>query len=158
MIMNTLFNDVEKLLPQKNKMVLLSRILACHKNEKELISEVLISRDSMFFDEKKQYVPVWVGIEYMAQSIAAFSYLVNCGTEAETEPKIGFLLGTRKYDCSVFGFKLNQVLQINVKQLYYDNNLAAFECSIKDKEQLLAKAQVNAFSPDSVTEFLKKYQ
>ncbi|MEK7499329.1 MAG: hypothetical protein AAB649_01850, partial [Patescibacteria group bacterium] len=109
--MNTLFNDVEKLLPQKNKMVLLSRILACHKNEKELISEVLISRDSMFFDEKKQYVPVWVGIEYMAQSIAAFSYLVNCGTEAETEPKIGFLLGTRKYDCSVFGFKLNQVLQ-----------------------------------------------
>ena len=59
-------------------------------------STVCIGEDSMFF-EPPHGVPGYVGLEYIAQTIAAHGGL---RARAVGEPvRIGFLLGTRRYDC-----------------------------------------------------------
>jgi predicted hotdog family 3-hydroxylacyl-ACP dehydratase len=155
--MNTLtaFPKIESILPQKSPMVLLDQVLAYSEEERGLTAEVLITEKSMFFDPETGHVPVWVGLEYMAQAIAAYSNLSKGISGGEV--KIGFLLGTRNFHSHTFGFPLKQSLQIKVKQLYYDGNLGAFECSIKEQDNILAEAQVNVFQPDSVEELLQEY-
>jgi predicted hotdog family 3-hydroxylacyl-ACP dehydratase len=59
-----------------------------------LITETHIRPDSAYFDRQLNGVPNYVGIEYMAQSIAALA-----GVEARLDHegiRVGFLLGTRK--------------------------------------------------------------
>ena len=73
-------------------------------------------------------VPAWVGIEYMAQTIAA-----HAGYEARLRgepPAIGFLLGTRAYRSEVGEFPLGAALTISVEPLVADAKLGAFQCSI----------------------------
>ena len=155
MITRTEFPKIETVLPQKSPMVLLDRVLAYSEPERSLTAEVVITEKSMFFDPEAGHVPVWVGLEYMAQTIAAYSNLSKGISGGAVQ--IGLLLGTRKFQGHTFGFGLKQSLQIKVKQLYYDGNLGAFECSIKAQEKLLAEAQVNVYQPDSVEELLRGY-
>ena len=73
-------------------------------------------------------VPAWVGIEYMAQTIAA-----HAGYEARLRgepPTIGFLLGTRAYRSDLALFPLGAKLTISVEPLVADAKLGAFQCAI----------------------------
>lgn len=117
--------------------------------------QVLISDSSPFYQVTKKGVPSYIGCEYMAQSIAAFS-----GAQSLDEKKpvsIGFLLGSRKYESFQTYFTISSQLSITVTQLYKeDSGLSVYDCDIYDGEKrLLAKAKINVFQPEDPEEFIK---
>ena len=95
----------------------------------------------------------WVGIEYMAQAVAAWA-----GWQALQQgvpPRIGFLLGTRRYR-SVARFACGGRLRVEVERSYQtDNGLGLFDCRIAAGERELARAQITVFGPDDPGAFLK---
>ncbi|NRR29549.1 hotdog family protein [Oxalobacteraceae bacterium] len=145
---------VSELLPHSGHMVLLDRVLSV--DEETLCAEVLIHAGSVLAGADG--VGAWVGIEYMAQAIAA-----HAGFHARQrgQPvKVGFLLGSRKYESTVPLFAMGSVLQVHVQRaLQGDNGLGAFECRIDAQQDgrtlTLASATVTVFQPDNVNEFLK---
>jgi 3-oxoacyl-[acyl-carrier-protein] synthase-1 len=132
---------VRELLPHDPPMVLLDRVIACA--ESSLVAEVVIKPESMFCNESG--VPAWVGIEYMAQSVAA-----HAGAMARQRggtPVIGYLLGTRSYKSAVSEFPIGASLKIVVEPLFVEMGLGAFACRI-DMGETVAEATINVYQPD----------
>jgi predicted hotdog family 3-hydroxylacyl-ACP dehydratase len=144
------FPDVRSLIPHTGSMVLLERIIAA--DQEGLCAEVRIRAESLFCSANG--VGGWVGLEYMAQTIAAYA-----GYRAllRGEPiKLGFLLGTRRYECSRATFAVGSLLRVHVKRLLQsENGLGSFECHIEDQEGMVASATVTVFQPDDASDFLK---
>jgi len=147
--------DIRELVPHAGPMVLLDRLVAV--GEESLCAEVVIDQDTVFFDGSG--VGAWVGVEYMAQAVAAFA-----GYEARQrgEPvKVGFLLGSRRYECSQPHFAYGSTLHVHVQRaLQGENGLGAFGCRIEDAADptgiALASATITVFQPDNVSEFLQE--
>jgi len=134
---------IEHFVPHRGAMSLLSRMVAV--DAEQALAEVDITPGSQFAQD--QGVPAWVGIEYMAQTIAAWS-----GARARRaggEPAIGFLLGSRRYQAEVPVFAVGQTLRIHTRcELIGESGLGQFECHIRDSDsQLLAQAMVSVFEP-----------
>ncbi|WP_392339343.1 hypothetical protein [Moritella marina] len=69
----------------------------------------------------------------MAQTIAAYGGAHALDDAGEV--KIGFLLGSRKYNAEVGIFKVGKTLLIEAKKLIQDESgLCVFDCVIKDEE------------------------
>ncbi len=115
-------NDVAALIPHSGSMVLLDRIVAY--DEQGLTAELKIRGDGLFGDD--QSVPAWVGIEYMAQTIAAYAGMM--AKQVDEPIRLGFLLGTRRYTSNVAAFKVGSLLTIRVKKIMQDDNLGVFDC------------------------------
>lgn len=149
----TNFPAIGSLIPHRDKMLMLDRVTAAA--EESLTATVTITPQSMFFDEQENAVGAWVGIEYMAQAIAAFEG-VHALQRGEAV-KVGFLLGSRRYESHCSGFALGSILQVDVHRvLEHKNGLAAFECRISESDKVLATATVTVFKPDDVSQFLEK--
>lgn len=132
---------IGELLPHGPEMTLIDRLV--DYSPQRSIATVTITRHSRFV-AVPDGVPAWVGIEYMAQTIAAHA---GCAARLRGEPPaIGFLLGTRAYRSEVGAFPLGSVLTISVEPLVTDEKLAAFRCSIAT-ERVLATAVVNTYQP-----------
>lgn len=147
---------LENLLPHKPPMILLSRVVSASIDEGVLIAEVDINENSMFYDENLLGVPPFVAIEYMAQTLACLAGYNDL--EKGEQAKMGFVLGTRKLTNNIDKFEKNKTYQVVAKQSYFDQQLAAFECSIscEGKENLVV-ASLNAFRVNSLKDFLKEY-
>jgi len=135
--------DIHTLLPHSGPMVLLDQVVAA--DAESLSAAVNVREDSLFYVEGA--VGSWVGLEYMAQAIGAFAgYRARlCG-----EPvRIGYLLGTRRYECRVAHFAVGSRLKIHVKRIWQviPEGLAAFDCRINGESGVLASAQVTVFQP-----------
>jgi predicted hotdog family 3-hydroxylacyl-ACP dehydratase len=147
------FPPVAELVPHEGDMVFLDRVLAAGPST--LSAELTITERSALFDGAG--VGAWAGIEYMAQAIAA-----HAGWQAHQrgEPvKVGFLLGSRRYQCGVERFALGSVLHVHVHHaLQGENGLAAFECRIEDSADgaQLAGATITVYQPDNLEEFLQR--
>ncbi|MDR1759513.1 MAG: thioester dehydrase [Fibrobacter sp.] len=117
--------QTEKLVPHSGKMFLLSRIAAFSIEAKELTSEVDILPGTLFLDSGMQGVPVWIGFEYMAQSISALSGIYN--RERNTAPQVGFIMSVTGYTASVDSFPLGKCIQIQVRQTLRMDQAVTFE-------------------------------
>lgn len=143
---------IRALLPHSGAMALLDRVISA--DDDALCAEVAIRADSVFCDGAA--VGAWVGIEYMAQAIAAHAGWLAHGRGAPV--KVGFLLGARKYESRRAAFSVGGTLRVHVRRaLQGDNGLGAFECHIDDADTgvTLATATVTVYQPDNVTQFLK---
>ena len=136
---------VSELLPHDPPMVLLDR--AVSYTESELVAEVDIRPDSVLCEADG--VPGWVGIEYMAQAVAAHAGFQ--GRLAGEPPKIGYLLGTRSYQSSLAVFPLGVTLKVHIEALFVEMGLGAFSCRI-ELDDVIATATINVYQPtdDSV--------
>jgi predicted hotdog family 3-hydroxylacyl-ACP dehydratase len=125
-------------------MVLLDAVLAHAADETTCV--VTIREDSPF-RESNGPVPGWVGLEYMAQCIAAHVGLIDHATGRA--PEIGFLLGARGLAFHVDGYFPGQALRVSARRLWGQGRLGAFACSIRDSrtDVLLAEGTVNAYLP-----------
>ena len=143
--------DIRSLVPHAGPMVLLDRVISV--DEDSLLAEVRIRPDSLFCTTDG--VGAWVGIEYMAQAIGAWA---GYTTQLRGEPvKLGFVLGTRRYDCSRPIFRLGSLLRVHVLRVFQDENgLGSFECSIDNEEERVATATVTVFQPPNVSDFLQR--
>lgn len=142
---------IATLVPHSGAMLLLDRVVAA--DAEMLCAEVTIRADSQFCDGLE--VGAWVGIEYMAQAIAA--HAGYCAQLRGEPVKVGFLLGSRRYQSAVPGFAVGAVLTVRVQRaLQGDNGLGAFDCSIAQHDAVLASALVTVFQPANVNEFLQR--
>lgn len=145
--------SVAELVPHSGRMSLLTKIV--DYGDDWLSAEVEIKADSMFADEYG--VPAWVGIEYLAQAIGAYAGLQE--RLHGSVPKLGFLLGTRKYTSTKEYFAIGSKLTIKVsKNLQAENGLSAFDCILHSTDHCNAAARLNVFQPKNADEFLKGAQ
>lgn len=147
------FPELRELVPHSGAMVLLDRVLSADADT--LCAEVAIHAGSVFYDAPSAGVGSWVGIEYMAQAIAAHAgYLARL---AGAPVKIGFLLGARRYEAQVPVFAGGSVLRVHVQQvLQGENGLGAFECRIEMAGAVLAQATITVFQPEDAKQFLQE--
>jgi predicted hotdog family 3-hydroxylacyl-ACP dehydratase len=145
--------DIRELVPHAGTMVLLERVL--HADDERLCAEVRIGPDSLFYADGA--VGAWVGIEYMAQAIAAWAGF--CARGRGEAVQVGFLLGSRRYEADVAAFADGSVLHVHAQCVMQgESGLGAFECSIEQAGEAggvtLARATVTVFQPKSVNDFL----
>lgn len=143
--------NVKDVLPHAEPMILLDELITF--DDDSGVCRHTISPESLLYSDKLNGVPSYVGIEYMAQSIAAYA---NANEIKEGRPvEIGFLVSSRKYKCDVPVFKTGAELIIKASKLYRDESgLSAFDCSISENDQQIASARVNVFQPDDPAKFL----
>lgn len=139
--------DLDTILPQKPPMRLIEKILQ-HSGEK-LVASLRIRENSFGFE--KGGVPSWFGVEYMAQSVAAFSGLQFF---SGGKPEIGFLVGVRNYIIDVESFKLDSEIQIHVVPGFVADNSGSFDCSIQVDGIEVVKATITTYKPSPL--FLAK--
>ncbi|MFQ6372007.1 thioester dehydrase [Shewanella sp. YIC-542] len=143
--------NIADFLAHRPPMILIDHIE--QHSDNYLLTCVAITRDSPFFDSARGWVPNYVGIEYMAQSIAALA-----GVEAERRGdavQLGFLLGSRKLQLQQPGFLPGQQYHVAVQRLYQeDSGLAVFDCEILHQGTRIASAHVNVFQPRDVAAYM----
>jgi predicted hotdog family 3-hydroxylacyl-ACP dehydratase len=129
-------------------MVLLAAVVAHDERGTVCIAEV--DRLSLF-RETDGSVGAWVGLELMAQCIAAHAGMVAHRTGEE--PRIGLLLGTRRLTLHVPRFVQGQRLRVRARQTWGgDSGMVAFECAIEDDGgELLAEARLNCLLTDEAS-------
>lgn len=141
---------ISELVPHQGPMSLLDRVVAAEGER--LSAEVTVPAQGLF--SHADGVGAWVGIEYMAQAVAAWA-----GWQARQqggEPRIGLLLGTRRYRCSVARFAPGQRLQVDIERSFQaDNGLGQFACRIASEGVELASAQLTVFGPEDPSAFLR---
>lgn len=127
-----------QLLPHTGPAVLLDEIV--HESDDAIEVAALITAAHPFF-VAGHGVPVWVGIELMAQAIAAHAGL--SGQRAGRGPRRGMLLGTRHYQGHVPWFAEGARLVIHADRTFGNNGgLAACECRIVCDGATLAEATI----------------
>lgn len=144
---------LEEILPHRPPMILLTALLAYDATSARCLTR--ISTDSPFFDTDLNAVPAYIGIEYMAQAVAACAGAR--ALEGRGPVKLGFLLGTRRYAPAVSLFPEGAELIIEVREVLQDDSgLGVYECSIHCQGEHWASANLNVFQPDQTpTELLE---
>ncbi|HEX3675568.1 MAG TPA: hypothetical protein VHU87_14955 [Rhizomicrobium sp.] len=142
----------ETLVPHRAPMLFLDRIIA--------ISDTEVTAETVCGPQNPLHVagrglPGYVGLEMMAQAVAAVDGQKR--TEAGSTPKIGFLLGCRRYSVACESFADGTVLRINAKMVFSDGEMFSFECRIDGEDgKELARANMNVYAPADPEAFLAK--
>lgn len=132
--------NVAELVPHAENMLLLDKVI--EYDEESLVAEVVVRGDGLF--NEGDSVPAWVGIEYMAQTIAAHGGMMRV---LSGEPiQLGFLLGTRRFICNISSFKVGDRLTVSVSRLMEDQGLGVFNCHIKG-DGIDISAKLNVYQP-----------
>ena len=134
--------EPSELLSHSGDMMLLDKIVKF--DEQTMVSEVIVRNDGLFGDSKG--VPALVGIEYMAQTIAAHGNMMD--KLAQRPTYLGYLLGTRSYTSNVACFLVDSVLTVIVEKIIQEQGLGVFDCKIT-APGVLVEAKLNVYQPDS---------
>ena len=143
-------DPIEQLVPHSRPMCLLTR--AVEGDEGSFVVEARIDDQNLFCGPSG--VGGWVGVEYMAQAIAAWAgWRARLGGE---QPRIGFLLGTRRYTCARTSFRVGEVLRVIVHRTFQsDNGVGQFDCRIEIESTEVAAAALNVFEPHDAVAVLQ---
>lgn len=140
-----------ELLPHAGDMILIDSI---ERFDDEQIYTRLTVKSEGLFNLPDGSLPAWVGVELMAQSVAAFA---GCHARQKGNPvELGFLLGTRKFECNVETFPAGTELSIHgLRSLEDDSGMGVFECHIHG-DGIHASARLNVFRPPEATQYLQQ--
>jgi predicted hotdog family 3-hydroxylacyl-ACP dehydratase len=121
-------------------------------SEEKLLARLRVRADGIF--DRNGRVPAYVGIEYMAQAVAAFSgYHAR---QAGEEVKLGFLLGTRKFHSNIDNYHCGDQLTVEIERLMQsDNGMATFQCHLNG-EGIEQSARLNVYQPKNIQEYLQE--
>jgi predicted hotdog family 3-hydroxylacyl-ACP dehydratase len=136
------YPSVADLLPHTGDMVLLSQVL--EHNESGTACTVEVAAGPLV--ESDGRVGAWIGIEYMAQCIAAHGSLM--AFEAGEAPRIGLLLGSRRVRLLRGHYEIGQRLIARATRVWgRREGLVAFECSLEcaNTGELVADGRLNCF-------------
>lgn len=142
---------IAELLPHAGDMILIDEVL--HFAEDDVETRLTV-RPGGLFNQADGSLPAWIGIELMAQSVAAYA---GCqARQAGVPVQLGFLLGTRNFQCNVERFPAGSELQIKaLRSLQDDNGMGVFECQL-DGPGIQAVARLNVFCPPQIASYLQE--
>jgi predicted hotdog family 3-hydroxylacyl-ACP dehydratase len=115
----------------------------------QTVCRVEIGPDSLFV-QADGGVPAWVGLEYMAQCVAAHGGLL---ARARGEPvKVGFLIGCRRLEFLTPGYRVGQSLIAVARHVWGQGELASFACRLADARggAVLVEGQLSVVLPDTL--------
>jgi predicted hotdog family 3-hydroxylacyl-ACP dehydratase len=139
---------IEDLVPHSGDMCLLDEVISFDKES--LRASARIKNENPFLID--DFVSSWIGVEYMAQAIAAWAGTI--AVQKGEAIRLGFLVGTREYNVDSSRFAIDTQLDIQVKRIMEGaNGLSVFECHV-DYGDGVAMANINVFQPDDVDLFL----
>lgn len=146
--------SLESLVPHSRSMVLIQE--PYDAGDEWASACVRVSEDSMFY-QPGYGIPSWIGVEYMAQTIALYAGIRS--TRRGKPITVGFLLGTTRYNAECDYFRLGSVLQITVDETWRDNQMAVHDCTIRDQsEAIIASAELKVFKPEDPEAFFKEHK
>jgi predicted hotdog family 3-hydroxylacyl-ACP dehydratase len=142
---------IEELLPHRGTMLLLDRVLAF--SAQDITAECTPKREGWYADARGN-MPAWIGIELMAQAIAAHVGLIKRSEGKPVSP--GVLLGTRRYAPARAAFPAAQPLLVASSISFRDESgLAAYDCRIEAAGERLVEATLKVFEPADFQAFLQ---
>lgn len=136
---------IERVLPHAGPAVLLSRVIA-HEAE-HTVCGADAGRVRLYRGADGR-VPSWVGIEIMAQCVAAHGGLRSLAKGER--PRVGFLLGSRRVELRAAELPEGGELEVHARHLWGDQRMVSFDCTIRDPrgDATLVSANLKAFVPD----------
>jgi predicted hotdog family 3-hydroxylacyl-ACP dehydratase len=143
--MNVDERDIAELVPHSGAMILIDRLVASAPGS--LTAEATVRNDGIFSDDDGA-VSATVGVEYMAQTISAYSGLRSLGSGGRVRP--GLLLGVRGYKSPVSHFFPGDKLTVTVRSVVEGaNGLGVFDCEI-NADGLRISARLTVVEVDSL--------
>ncbi len=132
---------MEDLLPHAPPLVLLDDLVEC--GDGTITCGLTVRGDGLF--DTDGAVPAWIGIEYMAQAVAAYSGVQR--QRSGDAVRVGFLLGTRRFVTSVPAFPVGQRLLVRAEKLIEGSNgMASFACTVSG-DGVEQAATLSVFEP-----------
>ena len=146
---------IESILPHRGTMLLLAGVVGW---DDESVAAVAHVDPAAWYADAAGNMPAWIGIELMAQAIAAHVGLLSTRDGKPARP--GVLLGSRKYEASVPAFAQGQPLRVQAREvLRSEEGHGAYECTISAtihaESQTLAKAIIKVFQPTDFQAFIE---
>ncbi len=135
---------IDDLLPHARPMILLDEVVG--RVDGRFVAALTVRAGAPFV-EPGRGAPAHVAIEWMAQTCGA-----NAGAEALEAGgpvRLGLLLGTRDFRCSVPWFAEGERLEVSVAPVFRDEEIGSFDCVVTraDMGEELAKAQLTVYQP-----------
>ena len=134
-------------IPHEPPMALVDTIVEC--DAEKITTQIHLHETHLFAQNGR--IPIWVGIEFMAQSAAAWSgFNAQKNTaSADYQAPIGFLLGTRDYACHQAHFNVGDVLTVHAECLLQSSEgLGSFDCRVLNQDGvLMAQARLSVYQP-----------
>ena len=140
-----------QLLPHSGGIVLLDEVLSCEGDT--LVARAIVR--PTLFSQADGSLPPWMGLEILAQAIAAWA-----GWQAliaGKPPQLGFLLGTRLYECRAGALPPGAALTARVtRTLQDDSGMGAFEGAILLDSHEIAQARLTVYQPTDVSRYTQE--
>ncbi|SDH02545.1 Predicted 3-hydroxylacyl-ACP dehydratase, HotDog domain [Paraburkholderia steynii] len=145
------FPPIDTILPHRGTMLLVDGVSAF--GDESLTAYATVRGDAWYADENGA-MPAWIGIELMAQGVAAHVALLAMRAGGRARP--GVLLGTRSYKAHVSAFACDARLTISVQEvLRSDAGHSAYECTIDHDGARCADAVIKVFQPGDFQTFIE---
>ena len=145
------FPPIEDLIPHRGVMRLLDGISAAEPGSIE--AHMTVPADAWYLDERGA-MPAWIGIELMAQAIAALAGLE--GRRSGRSPRPGVLLGTRAFRAMAGSFPRGERLRITARVSDADESgFGTYTCAIQGAAGPLAEATLKVFAPRDFRAFIE---
>lgn len=150
--MTSTLPPIEELLPQRDIMRLLDGVEAWRPDG--IVARAHCEPHAWYASDAGD-MPSWIGIELMAQAIAAH---VNLLARAPGEPaRRGVLVGTRSFRALPARFAGGTPLTVRAHLVFRDaSGLGAYDCTIESGQDVLAEATIKVFEPDDFDEFVRR--
>jgi len=135
----TAFPPIVEVVPHRPPMLLLDRVLSY--DGERVVSELVLRPDSPFAEGDE--VPAIVGIEYMAQTIAAGAGL--SARDKGQPARVGFLLGCRSLTIAVDSFRVGDRLTIEARRTWGENDIGSFACKVRRGDDVLVEGALTVY-------------
>lgn len=146
------FAPIEELLPHRGTMLLLEAVVAC--TDEALTAHARARHDAWYADASGA-MPAWLGIELMAQAIAAHVGIMSMRAGHPMRP--GVLLGSQRYAMHAPAFARDALLRIDIKELLRgEEGHGAYECVIRQDDAVAAEAVIKVFQPRDFQSFIEE--
>ncbi len=150
------FPAIEDLLLHRGNMLLLDRIIAFSDDTVACLS--IPAADAWYATPETGDMPAWIGIELMAQAIAAHAALM--ARREGKPPRPGALLGTRAFQSKRASYAPAATLVVEARLTFRDaTGLGSYDCEILTEQRWqLATAALTVYEPEDFEQFISRAQ
>ena len=150
-IQDLIRQPIETIIPHRGTMLLIDAVSTF--SEEALSARATVHADAWYADVDGA-MPAWIGIELMAQTIAAHVALLAMRGGGRARP--GVLLGSRSYRALQPSFAGGAQLLIHATELLRsEEGHGAYECTIHHGDVCCAEAVIKVFQPRDFQSFIE---